>query len=529
VKLLKVGSQSYGLSAQETMRIAEHLYLRGYTTYPRTESTTFSANFNFKEVLTALKEHDDVGAYAQSLLKHGFNKPRKGVDAGDHPPITPVKAALRGELRDRELKIYDFITANFLACISEDSTYESVRTELLIGEEKFKLKGQVLRDEGFLEVMPWQRHSDLEVPVYEVGDIIDIVATRVTETRTEPPGYLTEAELIEKMEKHAIGTDASIPTHIANIVERNYVTVQDPGRKLVPTPLGQALVKGYCEIDPELVLPQVRSNIEKSCELIAKGKADFQKVVGHVLHIFKNKFNFFKLSVGTMERILTIMLNVGDQSDASSLSSRIRLKDESKDSVINFCIKCFKGHFCLQYHQKKGWGLKCDACNFAVRVCQGAARVRRDTADDSKCQECGSFGVSVYYKDSSPFPAGQQSHAGCLLCDTWLRSLVKNPLKTQQPKLMTTAEAEEAQRLKDERRKLKEEKRALRGKEGAGGAGPGAAAAPGEKIVKGGAAGAAATAAAKKKAKNKASKGVRAVGDLLTAEERMNEFMKKFQ
>merc|ERR1711935_275342 len=100
------------------------------------------------------------------------------------------------------------------------------------------------------------------------------------------------------------------------------------------------------------------------------------------------------------------MLNVGDQSDASSLSSRIRLKDESKDSVINFCIK---------YHQKKGWGLKCDACNFAVRVCQGAARVRRDTADDSKCQECGSFGVSVYYKDSSPFPAGQQSHAGCLL------------------------------------------------------------------------------------------------------------------
>lgn len=110
------------------------------------------------------------------------------------------------------------------------------------------------------------------------------------------------------MEKHGIGTDASIPTHINTIIERNYVVVREPGRQLVPTPLGMALAKGYCEIDPELVLPTVRSNIEKSCELIAKGKAEFSKVLSHVISMFKKKFEFFKVSMGTMEKLLRIMI-----------------------------------------------------------------------------------------------------------------------------------------------------------------------------------------------------------------------------
>ena len=68
----------------------------------------------------------------------------------------------------------------------------------------------------------------------------------VKERMTTPPTYLTESELISRMEKHGIGTDASISTHIENIQKRNYVELI-PGRKLKPSRLGLVLAQGECE------------------------------------------------------------------------------------------------------------------------------------------------------------------------------------------------------------------------------------------------------------------------------------------
>lgn len=115
------------MSAHETMKVAEHLYLRGFVTYPRTESTTYSANFNFNEILQDHQSNSEWGSYATKLLKGGKVNPKKGVDAGDHPPITPVKSASRDDLYDREWKLYNFIARNFFASISPDATYDQVK------------------------------------------------------------------------------------------------------------------------------------------------------------------------------------------------------------------------------------------------------------------------------------------------------------------------------------------------------------------------------------------------------------------
>ena len=71
--------------------------------------------------------------------------------------------------------------------------------------------------------MHWHMGADTVIPDFAVGQEVSISSSRMAEGRTEAPGFLTEANLIAKMEKNGIGTDASIATHINNIMLRNYV------------------------------------------------------------------------------------------------------------------------------------------------------------------------------------------------------------------------------------------------------------------------------------------------------------------
>ena len=93
-------------------------------------------------------------------MSNGHNRPKKGHDAGDHPPITPVKAASRGELGEAEWKVYSFIARSFLGCISSDATFDSVAVVFDAAGEMFKLNGRILIQAGFLEIMTWHGGAD---------------------------------------------------------------------------------------------------------------------------------------------------------------------------------------------------------------------------------------------------------------------------------------------------------------------------------------------------------------------------------
>jgi len=144
--------------------------------------------------------------------------------------------------------------------------------------------------DGFLAFMPWKRGNYIkDFPILTKEQEININTVTYESKWTEPPTYLSESDLIKLMEKNKIGTDASMPVHIENICNRGYVEV-DEGRKLIPTNLGKALIEALSIVDPELVKPTVRAEIELLVESISKGKKLFSEILKYSLDLYKNKF-----------------------------------------------------------------------------------------------------------------------------------------------------------------------------------------------------------------------------------------------
>lgn len=304
VALMKVASTLLGMGPQQCMHIAEHLYINGWISYPRTESSSYPEHFDIYEVIEQHVRHPEWGQVAERMLNTGLQRAKKGVDHGDHPPITPMACAVRDrDLSGSEWRLYEYIACHFIATVCEDAVIENQTILYDIGGESFAATGSALKSPGFLEVMPWHRPADKYMSSsVVVGEKHPVESITIKEGMTKPPGFISESELISLMEKHGIGTDASIPTHIENI-QRSYVKLHERTRTLEPNKLGIALVHGYHRIDPELVLPKVRANIESMCAKIATGEATYEEVLKKSLQIFTQKFDNLVASVGRMDEL----------------------------------------------------------------------------------------------------------------------------------------------------------------------------------------------------------------------------------
>lgn len=302
VNLLKVASSALGFGPQLAMQLAERLYTQGFISYPRTESTAYPASFDFNGTLENLGHNSIWGDYARKLLYEGHFKPRPGTDAGDHPPITPMRSASEDMLGHDAWRLYQYVCQHFLGTLSPDCKFRRIKVEFEVGGEYFNCIGYNVTAKGFTSIMPWLAVSEKNLPEFIRGEKITISKVELDEGNTTPPDYLSESDLISLMEKNEIGTDASIPVHINNISERNYVQVQ-AGRRLVPTTLGITLIRGYQCIDPDLCLPDIRGFIEHQITLVAKGQAHHIHVVQHVLEQFRRKFSYFVKQIESMDAL----------------------------------------------------------------------------------------------------------------------------------------------------------------------------------------------------------------------------------
>ncbi|XP_047134051.1 DNA topoisomerase 3-beta-1 isoform X1 [Hydra vulgaris] len=344
VELLRVASSGLGIGPQQTMHIAEKLYTQGFISYPRTETTNYPKSFDLIGPLKLQCGNRSFGEYVSQLLSKGINKPRKGLDAGDHPPITPMRLASPNDLSSDMWKVYDYIVKHFISTVSYECCYKVKTITFSINKEVFSCTGKTVIDPGFTYVMDWQAIPKEEsLPSFEINQSLETKDLKLVECLTTPPDYLTESELISLMEKHGIGTDASISVHINNICQRNYVTVTT-GRKLIPTPLGIVLVHGYHKIDPELALPTMRAAVERQLNMISSGKADYKAVLTYSVDMFEKKFDYFMKHIDSMDELFEC--------------SFTKLSESGKP--ISRCGKCRRY---MKYITTKPYRLHCSNCN----------------------------------------------------------------------------------------------------------------------------------------------------------------------
>jgi DNA topoisomerase-1 len=265
-----------GLSAPNAMRIAESLYMKGYTSYPRVDNTVYPDSLDLRGILETLMESPELGKYAIELLKQKELKPTRGKkQATDHPPIHPTGVAPKGELDDQEWKVYELIVRRYYATLAPVSVSESMRVDIDIKGEPFFTRGSRVIDEGWLHYYHYSRKKDEEMPAVSEGDTISLVEIKAEDKETTPPARYSQSKLIQEMEELHLGTKATRHEIIRSLYERGYMH-SDP---IIPTDTGIAVAQSLSKFANKIATPEMTAELEHDMDAIAEGRSTQDSVV----------------------------------------------------------------------------------------------------------------------------------------------------------------------------------------------------------------------------------------------------------
>ena len=183
------------IKISRTLEIAQTLYEKTYTTYPRTNSEflTDEEKDKVKKIIKKLAEEEKLNITMKEN-KNIFDS--KKVESHSAIIITGNKIK-EDTLTTEELKLYNAVKNRFLANFCKDDCIvkeQTIKLKKLKDQESIegKIKGTVIKQKGYLEFE--NDLSEKDIPNFVKGEEVEI-RFEIKEKETTPPGKVTEAEL----------------------------------------------------------------------------------------------------------------------------------------------------------------------------------------------------------------------------------------------------------------------------------------------------------------------------------------------
>ncbi len=309
-------SKYFKISPDETLRIAQELYEKKLTTYPRTDARVLSTAVS-KEITKNLKglcQYEPVGDYAREVLETGayqkLEKTRYVNDKQitDHYAIIPTGqgfSALRS-LHPTAAHVYELIVRRFLSIFYPAAVYQKISLTAIVKGERFFSNFKVLTEEGYLRVARCsffkKKEQSEESQGEEIGcdasflELLDSLKKgallsgkeyTVKEGETSPPKrynsgtliltmenagqFIEDEELRAQIKGSGIGTSATRAEILKKLVNIKYLALNKKTQIITPTLLGELVYEVVDYSMRPLLNPALTASWEKGLTQVAEG------------------------------------------------------------------------------------------------------------------------------------------------------------------------------------------------------------------------------------------------------------------
>lgn len=286
--LQQEANRKLGMSAKETMQVAQKLYEQGHITYMRTDSNSLStqaieaARSRIKTMYGDQFLTDEPRTYKGKKAK-GAQEAHEAIRPAGTEMIPPEETKLKGV----NLGLYELIWKRTIASQLPNAQLKQVNARIAAGDAVFAASGQSVEFPGFLKVYVESTDDETDsknenslLPKMVKGDKIDCTAAETKEHETKPPARYTEASLVQMMEKEGIGRPSTYASIISTIIDRGYVSKS--GNALVPSFTAMIVSRLLNQYLPTYVDLGFTTDMENKLDDIAGGELnsnDFLKSV----------------------------------------------------------------------------------------------------------------------------------------------------------------------------------------------------------------------------------------------------------